>query len=569
MKSATSLASVLLSNGSMDECLCLIDQIYRRSRCEEDRYEAQFLHVEVLASLNRLTECIQVSMSILSQLGHRKLPKNPSLVHIIPGIMGVKKLLRNKSDADLLSLPDCEDKRLLAITRHRKCCEKQGVHCEIVLNLFLTLAYPWCSFSVGFLAPVVYFANREALIPVVTCRMMQISLVHGVSEFTPYAFSCYGFAMTVTGDFAEAFRFAKLALELMRRLGEEARTLFMVHGLLNHLKKPVLDMTGPLIGAYQVGFSQGDLTFAGQAITMHCLARLVAGCSLDNLVSDIFSFCRQLKAYKQMMMWYSLATMQRTFLELTNRSDEMVKLTGDLLDDTAFEEYLRIAKAEMCEFLFWMFSAICRYYLGDMTSALKYGEKCWQSKGLKGSFVFSVTHFLLSALIALEHWKKTYGPKRFRYWHIFRKNHRELQSWVAKGNPNTRHLVYLLDAAYLSTQKGKGNEVQRMYDKSIAVARRAGFLQDAALANELAGAYFLTKLDTDWASVYLRRSKAMFMDWGASAKVRQMDAKYGYLVEIDISSTQRSHSLAGRSRGEMVDLVEKSRSGSFCESPGM
>jgi histidine kinase len=129
------LAFVLFSNGSMDECLQLIDQIYRRSICKEDRYEAQFLHVEVLASLNRLTECIAVSMSILLQLGHHKLPKNPSLLHIIPGIVGVKKLLRNKSDANLLSLPVCEDKRLLAILRHRKRLQKRKI-LSIVLNYF-------------------------------------------------------------------------------------------------------------------------------------------------------------------------------------------------------------------------------------------------------------------------------------------------------------------------------------------------------------------------------------------------------------------------------------------------
>ena len=148
LKISIKLAFVLFSNGSMDECLRLIDQIYirSRSRCEEDRYEAQFLHVEVLASLNRLNECIDVTMSILSQLGHRKLPKNPNLLHIIAGLVGVKKLLRKKSDNDLLSLPLCEDKRLLAIIRHRKCVLKTLAKCQIAINRFLTLGF-LCSSS--------------------------------------------------------------------------------------------------------------------------------------------------------------------------------------------------------------------------------------------------------------------------------------------------------------------------------------------------------------------------------------------------------------------------------------
>ena len=354
----------------------------------------------------------------------------------------------------------------------------------------------------------------------------------------------------------------------MHSLGEEARTLTIVYGLLNHLQKPLLDTTGPLIAAYRLGFSQGDLTFAGKAITLHCTARLLAGCNLEHLVTDAFRFCHQLKAYNQMMMWYTMVNMQRSCLEMTGRSDEIVQLTGKVLDDAAFEEFLRLGKAEMVEFLFLINCLLFRYYLGDMASALEYGERCWKSKASNGVMVFSVMCIYVSALTALEHWKKAFGRKRFRYWHIFRKNHRELQSWVTKGNPNTRHLVYLLDAAYLSTRKGRDHEVQPMFDKSIAVARRAGFVHEAALANELAGVYFLNKLDTDWASVYLQRAKAMYTDWGASAKVEQMDAKYGFLVKIGDSSSQPSHSLAGRSRGDVVDMVEKTRNrtSSFIET---
>jgi predicted ATPase len=150
LKISNKLAFVLFGNGSMDVCLCLIDQIYIRSRCEEDRYEAQFLHVEVLASLNRLNECIDVSMSILSQLGHRKLPKNPSLLHIIPGLVGVKKLLRNKSDQDLLSLPLCDDKRLLAIIRHRTFVLETQAKCQNVLNPFLMLVFLGSSSQLDF-----------------------------------------------------------------------------------------------------------------------------------------------------------------------------------------------------------------------------------------------------------------------------------------------------------------------------------------------------------------------------------------------------------------------------------
>jgi hypothetical protein len=70
-----------------------------------------------------------------------------------------------------------------------------------------------------------------------------------------------------------------------------------------------------------------------------------------------------------------------------------------------------------------------------MDSALKIVEKCWRSKeGLKGAFVYSVPYFLASALIALEHWKRTaLGRKRLRYWRIFRKNHRRATIMGCEG----------------------------------------------------------------------------------------------------------------------------------------
>ena len=356
-----------------------------------------------------------------------------------------------------------------------------------------------------------------------------------MSEFSSYAFSSYGFAMTLIGDFDEASRFGSLALRLMERFREDARTLVFVYGLLHHLKNPILDTTGPVLRAYRVALSQGDLIFAGQASATHCLGMFVAGLGLGNIISDMFCFYDQLQTYNQAMQWHRLATIQRSLLELTNRSDEMSRLTGTVLDDEEFEEYLKRVKADAPVSFFYMFTTICRFYLGDIESALKFGDKFWRSKGLRGFFICSVPYFLFGALTALDHWKKT-GRVRFRYWRIFRKNHRELKTWAMKGNPNTSHFVTLLDAELLVVRKANASEVRDTYDRSIAMASRAGLVNDAALANERVGSYFLDKMDSHWASHYLTRAKELFDDWGASAKVHQMEKRYGHLVHGDASS---------------------------------
>jgi hypothetical protein len=207
------------------------------------------------------------------------------------------------------------------------------------------ISHSWHCFirlPVGFLSPVAFVRQQTDTGPSVDLSHDAIiTSVWIERNLLPTRLAAMDLRLTVTGNFDEAFRFAGLALRLMRRLGEDARTLVMAYGLLNHLKTPILDMTAPTLHAYHVAFAHGDLTFAGQAAAMHCVGRLVAGSNLDHLVADIFSFCDQLKAYKQIMALYIMASMQRSCLELTGRSDEMARVTGIVYDDTAFENYLK------------------------------------------------------------------------------------------------------------------------------------------------------------------------------------------------------------------------------------
>jgi hypothetical protein len=63
------------------------------------------------------------------------------------------------------------------------------------------------------------------------------------------------------------------------------------------------------------------------------------------------------------------------------------------------------------------------------------------------------------------------------------------------------------------------------------MAGKLGFLHNQALGNERAGVYFLEQGDNAWASTYLSRARQLFREWGAMAKVKQMDLKYKDLFE--------------------------------------
>jgi hypothetical protein len=87
-----------------------------------------------------------------------------------------------------------------------------------------------------------------------------------------------------------------------------------------------------------------------------------------------------------------------------------------------------------------------------------------------------------------------------------------------------------------------GYAQQKAFDEAIAAAARAGFIQDAALANELAGDYFVSICDKYRPTYYLTRARDLYQEWGAHAKVDHLLEKHETLIKI--SST---HSLSKQS----------------------
>jgi predicted ATPase len=510
---SNALASVLFSNGFTDSCLCLVEEIYANALCREDRYKAQFIHVDALASISRLEECISATFKILRELGHPKIPNKPGTAYIVYCFGAVAMLLSKMTDEDLLSLPTCEDPTQLAAMKH-----------------------------LGSLQPVAFMAGREELSPVLICRMISISVRHGISEWTPYAFHGYGFAMTVLQNFDAAFRFATLALKMAERFPQAgARINAYVYGILHHIKKPLRIGLEHTLRSYHVAFSQGEMLLAGEASTFYSFGCFIAGMNLTRVAKEINSFVVRLNAYNQVHMCCSHLNLQRTVLELMGCSENMAKFTGKYLDDEAFEKYLGRAQSKMVVFMFWMFTMQARYTLGDMASAVKYGERCWRSKPIDGAFAFSAPYVHFTALTALEEWKRSH---KLRYMRIFRKHYKQIQYWVSKGNPNAVHLLALLDAEKLTTRKIRKvhpDTIRTAFDSAISMATSGGFVHDAALANDRAGQYF-ARITTDgatdgWASHYLSNAVQLYLEWGAIACVRGLETKYGNTIHTTATTT--------------------------------
>ena len=96
-----------------------------------------------------------------------------------------------------------------------------------------------------------------------------------------------------------------------------------------------------------------------------------------------------------------------------------------------------------------------------------------------------------------------------------------IRGWAKKGNVNVVHYLYILEAEF-AVLNGKNDKAKEKFNAAIATSSRNGFLQDRALAHELASAYFQAQGDDSWEKYHIERSRACYQEWGCSAKVDQL-----------------------------------------------
>src|SRR5262249_7034399 len=95
----------------------------------------------------------------------------------------------------------------------------------------------------------------------------------------------------------------------------------------------------------------------------------------------------------------------------------------------------------------------------------------------------------------------------------------ELDVWADKAPTNYRHKRDLV-AAEMARIEGRTADALGLYHDAIEGAGRAGFVQDAALAQELCGRFHRKRGADRMADLHLLAALEGYRSWGAAAKVR-------------------------------------------------
>ncbi len=147
--------------GDYSTLTALAEKPLHYARCFGDKLTTYSNLVRALSSSGSCDECINTSVSVLSQLGEI-IPTNINREIYVEEVTKVKEALIGMSRHDLLSLPMMTDLNKLTAMRF--------------LNHMLIVTY----------------ASNPPLSPIVVFRMVRMTVEFGVCNIAAIAFSCYG-----------------------------------------------------------------------------------------------------------------------------------------------------------------------------------------------------------------------------------------------------------------------------------------------------------------------------------------------------------------------------------------
>ena len=308
-----------------------------------------------------------------------------------------------------------------------------------------------------------------------------------------------------------------------------AKTLFMTHTFVSHWRDRITDTMPALLTAYQSGLDSGDVEYAAWSALVESYSRYWTGQSLTESEVAMRSFMTTIAPFNQRNASLYLRIYHQATLNLLGDSIEPSCLSGESYQ--AAQEIPAQVIANDRTGLF--FSYVCQqhlhYLFGQYAEAVEksnlarpYFENCVSS-------LPTVLHHFYDSLARLALYGAATSRERKQTLKCLQINQKKLKKWAHNAPMNYQHKFVLVEAERCRILGQKAKAID-LYDQAIALAKHHQYLNEAALANELAARFYL-----DWGKErlgqdYLINAYYDYARWGAKAKVKDLEQQYSQLL---------------------------------------
>ncbi len=485
--------------------------VMQQARTLLDKVKAYEILIEADKAQYRLKEALATAHKVLKLLGV-VLPQRPDKFSIMLHLSRTMVVMAGKQIENLVELPKMQEPTKLASMR--------------IMTTVSSAAY---------------FANPD-LFPLLVFKMIDFSIKFGNAKESGFIYALYGLILCgVVGNIKKGHQFGLLALKVQERLQAnryKAKTYNMVNGFISHWKNHIRETITPLSKTFQYALETGDLEYAGHAAFFNSFHCFVSGMELSRVNREMARNSHAITTIEHEVSSHLHGIYRQVVSNLRGKSQHTEQLKGDHYDEFKMLPIHQKADDKTTLYnLFFNKSYLC-YIFGNYAQALTNASMAKRHlDACIGTFAVPLFYFYDSlAMLAVYPNLKRNQQKQIKS--KIAANQKKMKKWAHHAPMNHLHKFYLIEAERMGIS-GQESKAGHLYDQAVGHSKKHGFLNEEALANELAGKFYLSKGNEKIARVYMGDARFCYQKWGATAKVKNLDEKYD-LFETEESFNDHS-----------------------------
>jgi len=388
--------------------------------------------------------------------------------------------------------------------------------------------------------PVSYFVDINVSV-FLALRMTNLSLAYGLHPATSFALLTYAVAEgSFFGRYQFASQVADQAMFLSREDGSDSFTTRIGHlygTFICHWTKPLPLAIRELEGAIDIAGVNGDVFYGHYALSALLLDQLMAGYSLSSIedLARLASIEEPDLYFHNILQISSLVPVVLAML----RGQEPGQVNLPAVEglgrvEEVFEQFKK-TKIDSYYHYFIIFRMVSLYLAADYRQARSLAVEIEHEVGSKllGQLAVPVHNFFYSLSLAgcyREACRLEKMKIRGQIW----LNQRKMGRW-AENSPENFQPCYLLVEAERACLRHDDGRAEELYQKAAELAEENGFNHYAGIAWERLAMLYLVGGGNEEGEQALGKAWQFFSDWGGTAKLKQMAARYQSLVPMSVS----------------------------------
>ncbi|MEI2580175.1 AAA family ATPase [Scytonema sp. PRP1] len=455
----------------------------------------------------QLLEAIHTALQILQQLGI-SFPETPSQSDIRLELDAITSLFSEKPISGLTHLPQMTEPEKLAVMR-------------ILSSITITA----------------YIAAPD-LMPLLASKQVNLSIQYGNAFVSPFAYAIFGMILCGTigniesgyqsGNIESGYQFGQLALGLLSQPSTHslrARTLFIVHNSIIHHKKHLRGISEPLLEAYQSGLETGDLEFAAYCAHVYCFQSYVTGRELVELERNMAIYGEAIRQIKQKTVLAWSKTYRQTIANLMGRSANPTRLIGEFYNEEKELPQHKAANDGIAIFGVYFNKLFLCYLFSEYAQAVENSTLAEPYLSRTTATPLEPLYYLYDSLVRLATYPGSSAQVQKEILQRAVVRQEKMKQWAHYAPMNCLHRYHLVQAE-IARVMGQLLEAEEFYEQAILGAKENDYLQEEALAYELAAKFYLERGREKFAQLYMKEAHYCYERWGATAKVRDLETRY-------------------------------------------